>query len=275
MYKIIACDLDETLLNDQHQISQKDIESIKKATALGVKFVIGTGRPFNSAYEDLKKLDLYDKADEYVISFNGSVITENKGNRVISSIEMPFEKINELYKKGVEFDTCIHAYSIDTVYVYNYFDFEREYIEGRMNIKEIFDRDLENYRHDTFIKLLFADLDHKVLESYRDRMTELIDDVELSFSSNRYIEFNMKGIDKGRGLRALADYLNIDIRDTIAVGDNVNDLPMIKAAGLGIGVRNVNPRIKDECDYILDSSNNEDPMTEVIDKFILPDYEKQ
>ena len=109
MYKIIACDLDETLLNDNHQISVKDIESIRKATELGVKFVIATGRPFNSAFNDLKRLGLFDKEDEYVISFNGSALTENKGNRVIYRQEMPFDKINELYKKGVEYDTCIHG----------------------------------------------------------------------------------------------------------------------------------------------------------------------
>ena len=61
----------------------------------------------------------------------------------------------------------------------------------------------------------------------------------------------------------------VDITDTIAVGDNINDLPMIKAAGLGIGVRNVNPLMRDECDVVLNSSNDEDPLTEVIERFIL------
>ena len=81
MYRIIACDLDETLLNSRHQISLRDIESIKKATALGVKFVMATGRPFNSVSEDLKRLDLFDREDEYVMSFNGGVLTENRNDR--------------------------------------------------------------------------------------------------------------------------------------------------------------------------------------------------
>ncbi len=269
MYRIIACDLDETLLNDQHQISQKDIESIRKATALGVKVVLATGRPYNSTFEDLKRLDLFDRENEYVISFNGSVITENKGNRVLYSQQMPFEKINALYEKGVEFGTCIHAYSLDTVYVYNYFDEERRYIEGRMNIQEIEDRDLSRFKGETFIKALYVDKDVNVLNDYRSQMGNLLEDVEVSYSSNRYLEFNTVGVDKGVGLARLAELLNVDIKDTIAVGDNVNDLPMIKAAGLGIGVRNVNPVMKHECDYILDSSNNENPLTEIIEKFIL------
>ena len=269
MYRIIACDLDETLLNSRHQISLRDIESIKKATALGVKFVMATGRPFNSVSEDLKRLDLFDREDEYVMSFNGGVLTENRNDRVIYCRQMPYEKVAELYRWGVEFDTCIHVYTLDTVYVYNYNDIERRYIEGRMNIKEIFDRNIEFLKDDTFIKILFMEADNEKLHEYHRQMADVLGDVEVSYSSNRYLEFNNLGVDKGEGLKHLAQLLNVDIADTIAVGDNVNDLPMIKAAGLGIGVRNVNPVMKDECDVILDATNNDDPLTEVIERFIL------
>ncbi len=269
MYRIIACDLDETLLNDEHRISDRDIESIKKASALGVKFVLATGRPFNSTYGDLKLLDLYDKEDEYTMSFNGSVLTENRNNRVLYSKTMPFEKASQIYQRGRQFNTCIHVYTLDTVYLYNYFPGERKYIDGRMNIVETFQEDLEFLRNDTIVKLLFANTDTSVLREYHQQMADVLDDVEVSYSSNRYLEFNSVGVDKGAGLKMLASILNIDIADTIAVGDNINDLPMIRAAGLGIGVRNVNPAMKDECDVILDSSNNEDPLTEVMERFIL------
>ena len=61
--------------------------------------------------------------------------------------------------------------------------------------------------------------------------------MDVSYSSNRYIEFNHKGVNKGAGLKKLADLLRIDIQDTIAIGDNYNDLSMIKDAGLGVGVK--------------------------------------
>ena len=269
MYKIIASDLDETLLNSDHQISEKDVESIKKASAMGVRFVLATGRPFNSTFEDLKRLDLYEKENEYVMSFNGGVLTENAGNRVLYCRKMPFEKASQIYARGIEFKTCIHIYTLDTVYVYNYTEDERRYIEGRMNLKEVFETDLEFLRNDTIIKLLFVDTDSDVLHKYHRQMSDILEDVEVSYSSNRYLEFNNKGVDKGAGLRMLAELLEIDIADTIAVGDNVNDLPMLKAAGLGIGVRNVNPSIRDDCDVVLSASNDDDPITEVIERFII------
>ena len=78
MYKIIACDLDETLLSDDRTISKENIEAIQKAKELGVKFVPATGRGFNTVGGTLKDLGLYDLENEYVISYNGGAITENK-----------------------------------------------------------------------------------------------------------------------------------------------------------------------------------------------------
>ena len=113
----------------QKDLLQKDIESIRKASALEVKIVLATGRPFNSTYEDLKRLGLYDKEDEYTISVNGGVLTENRGNRVLYRNAMSFEKASQIYQCGLKYGTCIHVYTLDTVYVYNYFPDERKYIE--------------------------------------------------------------------------------------------------------------------------------------------------
>lgn len=77
-YKIIACDLDETLLSTDRTISKKNIEAIKKAKELGVKFVPATGRGFNTVDNNLKVLDLYDKENEYVISYNGEPLQKIK-----------------------------------------------------------------------------------------------------------------------------------------------------------------------------------------------------
>lgn len=61
--------------------------------------------------------------------------------------------------------------------------------------------------------------------------------MDVSYSSNRYIEFNHQGVNKGQGLKKLADILGVDIKETIVIGDNFNDLSMIKVAGLGVGVQ--------------------------------------
>ena len=93
--------------------------------------------------------------------------------------------------------------------------------------------------------------------------------MDVSYSSNRYIEFNHQGVNKGQGLKKLAELLHVDIKDTIAIGDNFNDLSMIKVAGLGVGVQNTVEEMKKECDIITKATNNRGAIAEVINKHIL------
>lgn len=101
MHKIIACDLDETLLCDNRTISKQNIKAIRKATELGIKFVPATGRGYNSVQGTLKELGLWDKENEFVISYNGGVVTENKGNQLLHFEGIPFELAKELYRRGL------------------------------------------------------------------------------------------------------------------------------------------------------------------------------
>ena len=98
-YKLIACDLDETLLNDQHHVGKRNVEAIQRARKeYGVKFVPATGRGFMQIQPELKELQLYDLPEEYVISFNGGALTENKGNRLIEFKGLEFEKMKQIFE---------------------------------------------------------------------------------------------------------------------------------------------------------------------------------
>lgn len=100
MYKIIACDLDETLLSDDRSISKENIEAIQKAKELGVKFVLATGRGYNTVDGTLKELGLYDLENEYVISYNGGAISENKGSKLLHFEGITFEKQVSFINEG-------------------------------------------------------------------------------------------------------------------------------------------------------------------------------
>ena len=119
MYKLIASDMDETLLNDDHEICQRNIDLILKAKQKGVKFVPATGRGYMSIQRDLKLLNLYDEVGEYVISFNGGALTENKNNRMMFFDGLSFEKTKEIFEFGLNCDVCQHVYTQDKVYVFN------------------------------------------------------------------------------------------------------------------------------------------------------------
>lgn len=270
MYKLIACDLDETLLSTDKHVSKGNTEAIKKLRDVGVKFVLATGRGFNTVQGTLEEVGLKDLENEYVMSFNGGAITENKNNKLLHFEGISFEIADALYKKGITYpDVCTHVYTKDTVYCYNFFEAEQIYLKGKQPMHEIFIDNIDFLKDEEIVKVIYTNTNYDYLKSIADSIQDLTKDCDVSYSANRYLEFNHKGVNKGEGLRMVAKLLNIDIKDTIAIGDNFNDLPMIEAAGLGIGVANTIEPMKKLCDVITDNDNNHDAIAEIIYKYVL------
>ena len=270
MYKLIACDMDETLLNTKdRKVSAKNVETIQRARQKGVKFVPATGRGYRSIQGTLTELGLIDLPNEYVISFNGGAIVENQNNRLLHFDGISFELAEEFFKRGLNYDVCIHVYTLDTVYVYNFTDNEKAYLNGRMEVEEFFDKNINFLKGQEIVKALYVNTNQDYLHKIETELKDITADVDVSYSSNRYIEFNHKGVNKGQGLLNLAKRLGIKQEETIAIGDNFNDISMIEAAGLGVGVANCVEGIKPQCDYITSATCDEDAVAEVIDKFIL------
>ena len=269
MYRIIACDLDETLLCTDRTVSQKNIEAITAARKAGVRFVPATGRGFASVQRTLKELGLWNEEGEYVISFNGGAITENRENRLLSVSGMDFARAEELYRRGMTYDVCVHVYTIDTVYIHNINQGEIDFLNQRMAYKDFPDEDLSALQGQTILKVLYQNTDYNYLRQIQQELLDTTRQLDVSFSSNRYIEFNQQGVNKGAGLRKLAELLGVDIKDTIAIGDNWNDFPMIREAGLGIGVANTIADMKAECDHITRATCDEDAIAEVIYEKVL------
>ncbi len=270
MYQLIACDLDETLLQTwDKKVSQKNRDAIKKAREKGVRFVVTTGRGYETVDGTLEEIGLKDQEGQYVISFNGGAITENAGHRLMHFEGIPFSRAEELFARGMTYDVGIHVYTKDTVYVYNLSENERTFLQGRMAIEPFSDRNLDFLKGQDIVKCIYVNTDFSYLKKIESELSELVSDMEVSFSSNRYIEFNKQGVNKGNGLRRLAELLDIDMKDTIAVGDNYNDLSMIRAAGLGVGVANTVEEMKAECDYVTAATCDQSAIAEVVEKFVL------
>ncbi|MBR1634510.1 MAG: HAD family phosphatase [Lachnospiraceae bacterium] len=270
MYQLIACDLDETLLQTwDKKVSQKNRDAIKKAREKGVRFVVTTGRGYETVDGTLEEIGLKDQEGQYVISFNGGAITENAGRRLMHFEGIPFSRAEELFARGMTYDVGIHVYTKDTVYVYNLSENERTFLQGRMAIEPFSDCNLDFLKGQDIVKCIYVNTDFSYLKKIESELSELVSDMEVSFSSNRYIEFNKQGVNKGNGLRRLAELLDIDMKDTIAVGDNYNDLSMIRAAGLGVGVANTVEEMKAECDYVTAATCDQSAIAEVVEKFVL------
>lgn len=270
-YKLIASDMDETLLNDQHEICQRNIDLILKAKEKGIKFVPATGRGFMSIQHDLKTLGLYDELGEYVISFNGGALTENKDNKLLYFEGLPFEKTKEIFEFGLHCDVCQHVYTKDHVYIFNLSESEAQRIQKQKLECEIMEENSIDFLKDEPIsKILYQNIDVPYLMSLEPQMKHIWEgECAVSYSSNRYMEFNKIGVDKGQGLIHLAEILGIDIKDTIAVGDNYNDMPMLKVAGLSVAAQNAVDDVKKACDVTTNADNNEGVIAEIIERYIL------
>lgn len=270
MYKIIVCDLDETLISRDRTISSENIEAIRKATEAGVKFVPCTGRGYNSVHHTTAQLGLFDQKDQYVISYNGGAITENKDERQLYFQGITFEEAEAIYKRGLTYDhICIHIYTPDQVWVRNFYPEEVEYLANRQPCTEIFSDDIDFLKGKEIVKAIYMNTDYSYLKKIESEITDLTGNMDVSFSSNRYMEFNRKGVSKGNGLKRLCNILGVDIKDTIAIGDNFNDLSMIQEAGLGVGVSNTIVDMKPLCDVITENDCDHSAVAEVINRYVL------
>ncbi|GBG94519.1 haloacid dehalogenase [Ligilactobacillus salitolerans] len=275
MYKLITSDMDETLLSDAKKITPKTEAAIKRATAAGVHFVPNTGRSFLSIQDNLIQMGLSQKEDQYVISYNGGAIIENKENKVLQVNGLPYEIVNQLFEIGMNEKACIHVYTVDELYIWNMNQNEKDYLDGRVDGWKLMRENNIKFLQDTPItKIIFNIANEAGRLSMRDYVESHVDfALNITFSSDRYIEFNDPTADKGRGTMALAKKLGIKPSEVIAIGDNSNDLPMIKAAGLGVSVANGRDFVKAEADYITQADNNHDAIAEVINKFIFNEEE--
>ena len=258
-------------MDDNHRIAKKNCDTIKKAREkYGIKFVLATGRGVKQVRYELEELGLNELEDEYVISFNGAVLSENKDNKIFQFNGLTFEKVKEIFQAGLKYNVCQFINTIDTVYIYNADDAQKQKLKRQRIDAVYFEKpDIEFLKDKPICKMLYQSNDLNFLMSLEKELSSIVAGcVTVSYSSNQYMEFNALGIDKGKGLIDLANKLGIDIKDTIAIGDNYNDISMLKASGLAVGANNAAEDVKNICDYVTMADNNEGVVAEVIERYI-------
>lgn len=269
MYRLIAADLDETLLSNDATICERNLRAVRALMESGKYFVPCSGRGYATIQGTLRELGLFQKEKQYIIGFNGGMITENKGNRELYYQGITFDEMKMFFERGLDYRICMHIYTKDTVYAYNLNKGEREFLHNRMEVRELTEPDLDFLKAEPLVKILYQDTDVARLRRIARDLEDVTGPFAVSFSSNRYLEFNRAGIDKGTGLSKLADLLGIRMEEIIAVGDNNNDLPMIRAAGLGTAVANCTDEVRAACDYVSEADNEGGGVAEIIEKFML------
>ena len=269
MRKIVFSDLDGTLLSSDKSISGGNRAAIDRATKAGHSFVIATGRPFESAKMVSDSLGLNGEGC-YIVSYNGGHVYDCYRKKVLFSRQMAMQTIRELFALADEAGLYVHTYQNGEILTKAATE-EMEWYASRTNLKACPRADVLDYLTREPNKAIVIDLhDHARLERFRVEHEQWAKGkCRMLFSCPQYLEVVPEGISKQTGINFLADYLGVDRADTIAVGDETNDIEMIKAAGIGVAVSNANPAAKEAADYVTVSSNDEDAIAEVISRFVI------
>lgn len=273
-YKLIASDMDETLLAGDHSLPPANAEALKRLHTLGVLFVPCSGRPYASIMRNFEGIDQRLLERSYVIGYNGGSINRYGDPLPLQTCDIPNDIAAKLLQRGLHLGLCTHIYLQDgTILVLNAPAFERERIDGVRGVvyrDACEDDELDSLTGGAEIaKMIYMDADFAALKrigsGLRDELHEL--GIDISYSSNRYLELMPRGIDKGSGVRALAGKLGISMDEVICMGDSSNDLAMIEAAGLGIGVANATDDVRPACDIVLDATGSDGALAEVVERF--------
>lgn len=270
MYKIVALDLDETLLDLNKNCCERNLKAISKAQELGVKIVPSSGRTPGFLGTTLEDLNI-NKENEYCILGNGAIVVDNKTNEAIFCAPIPFDIVLELFQFGKEHNVGVQIFTPENVYFWFTKDEEWNRIAHLgNNLIRRFDDSCDDLKDKTIIKMLYQRPDMPFLKELEKELRPITDKrITTSFSSGRYLELNQFGIHKGVGLKALSDHLGIDIKDTIGIGDNYNDMELIRHAGLGCAVANAIDEVKEISSYVCESDCAQGGVAEVIENFIL------
>lgn len=264
--KLIAIDLDGTLLNDKKEISLRTLDALKKASKKGVYVVLASGRPIKGMINLIKTLEL-DNSVNYAISFNGAAINRNDTLEAIYNCSLKIDEVLKIEEFAKNNNVHSHAFINGECVL----EEEGEYsnLESTINkLDLIYKKYSEFSQSDVVNKYMFADEPQKLKEIYPLLPKELFAKYTIVFSAPFFLEFLNKETNKGKALKYLCEYLNISPNEVMAIGDEENDLSMLEYAGYKIAMGNANPKLKEIATYIT-NSNNDDGVGKVVEMFVL------
>ena len=264
-YKMLVVDMDDTLLTDSHEISRENKEMLLRAQEMGVYVVLASGRPTSAMIEFAKELQC-DVNNSFMISFNGSVITDLKEDKILFEHSLTKEQIHSLYDFSQQNNTHIITY-IDGQIISErhseYIDIEKNITGLKLNIVSSFKDTVTT----SAVKCILLE-EPEYLKSVESVLKAAMPDLSICMSKPFFLEAAPNGIDKGASIKILAEKLNIHQSEIIAVGNAGNDLTMVQYAGLGVWVDNVDAELRHHADVIV-ASNNDHGVAEVVRRFIL------
>lgn len=291
MIKLVACDLDGTLFNSNMTVSEANAQAVKNAQNNGIEFLIATGRAPRESRSILRDANLHTG----FINLNGALVFNEAGQLMVKH-SIPTQKaiqiVNLLHKAGFYFEVVtenqVYSENLEQritnvahlmVDLNPLLDFRQAVTispgnKTIMNMKQVpsFTELLADPEIEVMKFIAFDSRGHEAFADVKKEIAEL-GDLVITSSSSSNIEINADEAQKGLALLDYAKLKNIKKDEIAAIGDNLNDESMIRAAGVGVAMGNAIPLIKDIA-QVTTKNNNEDGVAYILNQFIKDNQQK-
>jgi HAD superfamily hydrolase (TIGR01484 family) len=239
--KLVALDMDGTLLTSDQEISKQNQAVIAKALANDIQVVLSTGRGIATCYPFSKELHL----TSYLVTVNGGEIwTVDKA--LVKRQLLDTKLIEMIWELGAEND--LHCWMIATDDVW-------------------YDARPENFYDHQWLKIGFSSPDQAKLDNLVEKLS-YHEALELTNSMPTNVEINPAGVNKANALRKVCEQLGITMDNVMACGDSLNDIKMIQQAGIGVAMGNAQEAVK-QASYFVTETNDQDGVARAIERFVL------
>lgn len=268
MIKLVAIDLDGTLLNDEKGVDLENIKAIQRVKSLGIKVVICTGRPLFTAKPIIDLLGPV-VSEDYLIIYNGAVLYRLDQKKLIYQKHLSLSDLKFFKQLMDELDMPLNALTLDTIYE------SPKIIPGRLNLyRKAFPnapfekKNFDDFSEDQIFLKFVVTAEASFLKQQMARIPRhLWDDYSICLSHPFQLEVMAKGVSKSRTLKRLGDYLSISMKEVLALGDQLNDMDLLQVAGIGVAMENADDRLKEIADFVT-KSNNQAGVAYALDHFI-------
>ncbi|MCC8138790.1 MAG: Cof-type HAD-IIB family hydrolase [Lachnospiraceae bacterium] len=268
--KALFLDMDGTTLNDQRVVSEGNRRAIARAIEAGHDVVIASGRAASSIVALLERCSLSGIGIRYVLAFNGAMIVDIVTGEVLYKKVMSTDYMKRIAREAQKMGIYMQTYEGEYVLT-EHDDANLKQYTNKTTMEAKVVPDLAAAIQEPACKMLAIDLQYSgILEQLKANVQAFSgDEIDIYMSCREYLEFVPSGVSKGLALQAFCKERGIKIENSIAAGDEGNDISMIHDAGIGCAVANALPDVKAAADYVTENDNNHDAIREIIEKFML------
>lgn len=271
MIKGIFCDMDGTLLMSDHTISEENKAAILAAQDTGVKFHLATGRIYPAAKMYAKQLGITNP----LVCCNGAIVVDPVNDATLAEFPLSNESLRELIRICREADVYFHFYNKNTIFaekyerIIKYFselsmslpEDERIYTEVVPDSMEVLERGFPLYKLGIYYSGTPED------DALVERLCA-VPGVQGFKSLATMVDFMAVGVDKGKGIAEVTRMNGWEPEEVMAIGDNENDIGMIRYAGIGVAMDNAVDSLKDAADAVV-ACNMTHGVADAIGRFVL------